>query len=436
MNKLYVTEDWTFTPATLTLKHLATNVEEMIDPKTSTLLQFLMDNHNQVSSREEIYNELYGIENARADGTITAYVSKLRKLLEAKAGVKGKYIRTIPKAGYQFIGEFTIQCIGKEPAPIQTSSHSSSYDKNHNDEIKGKKHSWMNSMLNSACTFSFQQMLVVSITLIVITFFVARNYISQNTQNFEKDGNQWSLIEQDINQNNSVALSSDGLSLAYIHREKSGYTLWLKDTFSTNKRVLIKSQGNPIAAPAFSPSGDEIAFFGEENNECFIHMINLSTDPFKVSPKVNKELSCGAWHSELKLGYLNEQELIYSHLDSETSRYSIYILNVSDGLSKKVSQEQIEGKGDYSFSINQQTNQLAILRAIDNNRTSILVRDLTEGESFHVLTANTRLLSLEWLNNKKLIVSNGANLELIDIAEKAIRPTNLAKLKKELNPSP
>ena len=435
MNKLYVTEDWIFTPATLTLKHIATNVEEMIDPKTSTLLQFLMDNHNQVSSREEIYNELYGIENARADGTITAYVSKLRKLLEAKAGVKGKYIRTIPKAGYQFIGEFTIQCIGKEPAPIQASSHSNSYDKNHNNEIKGEEHSWMNSMLNSARTFSFQQMLVVSFTLIVITFFVARSYISQNTENFEKDGNQWSLIEQDINQNNSVALSSDGLSLAYIHIEKSGYALWLKDTFSANKRIIFKSETAPIAAPAFSPSGTEVAFFRQVNNKCFIHVINLSTEAFEASPKLHDESNCGAWHSELKLGYLNEQEVVYSYLDSETNTHKIYILNIHNNQTTKVSPDLTEGKGDYSFSINQQTNQLAILRAIDNNRTSILVRDLTVGESFHVLTTNTHLLSLEWLNNKKLIVSNGANLELIDIAEKAIRPTNLATLKKELNPS-
>lgn len=435
MNKLYVTEDWTFTPATLTLKHLTTNVEEMIDPKTSTLLQFLMDNHNQVSSREEIYNELYGIENARADGTITAYVSKLRKLLEGKAGIKGKYIRTIPKAGYQFIGEFHIQEIGNKPT-FENNRHLSNPSlKNHNNEVTFTKSSRLKSALTSARTFSFQQMLVVSFTLIGLTFFVASNFTSQNTQNYEKNGSQWSLIEQDINQNNSVALSSDGLSLAYIHMEKSGYALWLKDTFSANKRVLFKSQNSPIAAPAFSPSGTEVAFFRRVNNKCFIHVINLSTEAFETSPKLHDESNCGAWHSELKLSYVNEQEVVYSYLDSETNTHKIYILDIRNSQTTKVSPDVTEGKGDYSFSINQQTNQLAILRAIDNNRTSILVRDLTEGESFHVLTTNTHLLSLEWLNNKKLIVSNGANLELIDIVEKAMRPTNLAKLKQELNTS-
>ncbi|GAB2997815.1 winged helix-turn-helix domain-containing protein [Psychrosphaera aestuarii] len=429
MNKLYVTEDWTFDPSTLTLKYATALPDEAIDPKTSLLLQFLLNNQNTVVSREEIYNELYGIENARADGTITAYVSKLRKLLEAKINAKGKYIRTVPKAGYQFIGNVSVKEIRTLADVSATRGVDEQADSTpYRDILARPKHEGAN-----AARFSFKQMAFIFTLLIVLTAWLSSRYIQNSTQDRGQLGpHEWSLIHQDVTQNNSVALSPDGLYLTFIIQSNDRYSLVIKDTFSPNQRVVYRSENEAISAPVFAPSGAEVAFMLNKDGQCQIKTLVLDEGGFQITDKSKNIEGCGVWNTRLKMAYLDNNTLIYSQQDSNAKNHSIIALDLTTNKKTQLVDTPKDGLGDYTFSVNSDTQQLALLREEGNEKTGVFIFNINENTLSHIITVNAQLQSLEWLNNNKLIVMNGRKLELIDILQKDIRPTSLVKLKDEL----
>lgn len=429
MNKLYVTEDWTFDPSTLTLKYATSLPDEAIDPKTSLLLQFLLNNQNTVVSREEIYNELYGIENARADGTITAYVSKLRKLLEAKINAKGKYIRTIPKAGYQFVGKVKIiDCHSASPENHIVSGDKQAGPTPYTDIPPGPKYEGVN-----AARFSIKQMAFIFLILVVSTAWLSSRYIESSTQGTDQLGpHEWSLIHQDVTQNNSVALSPDGLYLTFIIQSNDRYSLVIKDTFSPNQRVVYRSENEAITAPVFAPSGAEVAFMLNKDGQCQIKTLVLDEGGFQVTDKSRNIEGCGVWNTRLKMAYLDNNTLIYSQQDDNAKTHSIMALDLTTNKKTQLVDTPRDGRGDYTFSVNNDTQQVALLREQDNEKTGVFIFNINENTLSHIITVNAQLQSLEWLNSNKLIVMNGRKLELVDILQKDIRPTSLVKLKDEL----
>ncbi|MFK8136739.1 MAG: response regulator transcription factor [Bdellovibrionales bacterium] len=69
-----------------------------LSPTEIKLLQFFIQNENQVFSREQIFNKVWGDKTSYLDRTIDRHISSLRK----KVGNFGKCIRTIYGAGYMW----------------------------------------------------------------------------------------------------------------------------------------------------------------------------------------------------------------------------------------------------------------------------------------------------------------------------------------------
>ena len=75
--------------------------EKMLTPKEFDLLKLLMENPNQVFSKEELFSRVWDNEFIGDIATVAVHIKKLREKVEANPA-KPQYIETIWGVGYRF----------------------------------------------------------------------------------------------------------------------------------------------------------------------------------------------------------------------------------------------------------------------------------------------------------------------------------------------
>ncbi|SMP11153.1 two-component system, OmpR family, phosphate regulon response regulator PhoB [Desulfurobacterium pacificum] len=65
------------------------------------LLEFFLEHPEELFSREELLEKIWGADHNETTRTVDVYISRLRK----KLGEKGKYLRTLPRLGYKLTKE-------------------------------------------------------------------------------------------------------------------------------------------------------------------------------------------------------------------------------------------------------------------------------------------------------------------------------------------
>ena len=65
------------------------------------LLEFFLEHPDQLFSREELLEKIWGHDHNETTRTVDVYISRLRK----KLGDKGKYLKTLPRLGYKLTRE-------------------------------------------------------------------------------------------------------------------------------------------------------------------------------------------------------------------------------------------------------------------------------------------------------------------------------------------
>ena len=86
--------------------HLVKIYEKEI-PFTTTefqILAYLIENRGQVLSREQLIEHTLGIDFEGYDRTIDVHIKNIRKKIEVDTK-QPKYILTVMKVGYKFVGE-------------------------------------------------------------------------------------------------------------------------------------------------------------------------------------------------------------------------------------------------------------------------------------------------------------------------------------------
>lgn len=88
--------------------------------KTFQVLLYLLDRRGQLVTKDDLFSSVWR-GTAVTDDTITQSITELRRLLGDSARVP-RFIRTIPRAGYLFIGpvEVVTPSQSDAPAPVAT----------------------------------------------------------------------------------------------------------------------------------------------------------------------------------------------------------------------------------------------------------------------------------------------------------------------------
>ena len=447
MSSRYVTEDWTFTPSTLTLKYLKSNEEVVLDPKTARLLGYFLRSYPKVCTREEIYQELYGIENARADGTITAYVSKLRKLLETNIGAKGKYIKTIPKTGYQFIGTASIQPINHSSTPAP--------------QVDDQQHSKMPDSATLGSRAKIQRFYtiesgIIIVLILCIAFLIGKDEpeqsISQSTAQIQLSTTDWNLIHAESGINQSVALSKNGLFIAFVSTLQDSNNLFIKGIMGDQLNKVFELENGTIESPAFAPNGLKLAYITREKNkgnnestqvtqssftQCFINLLDLDENHQVIANSQQQIASCDPSHVRAPLSFIDNDQIAFLAYDASDRSNTLSYVNTESRLVTSLMTNDLAEHGQIqSFTYNDNTQQLAILSNKSDNEAgtqhSICLYDFVSKKNEHVLHVKEELNGIEWVNNEKLIVKKGQELQLVDLNKKDIKSISLAQLKQEI----
>ena len=72
--------------------------------KEFDLLYFLSSHKGQVFTKEQIYEKVWGYDNAPDASNLSSIDTHVKKL-RSKMGAKGDYIKTVWGVGYKFSGE-------------------------------------------------------------------------------------------------------------------------------------------------------------------------------------------------------------------------------------------------------------------------------------------------------------------------------------------
>lgn len=454
MTTVYVTADWTFTPATLTLRYIASDEEIVLDPKSARLLGYLIRCHPQVCTREEIYHELYGIENARADGTITAYVSKLRKLLETKVDAKGKYIKTIPKTGYQFVAPHRIETLSLKQSFQQTVGSHTDYVPNTDalapvEPISVDKVDQNEGPLGQLNRLPMSRNIIWAIVVFIIVLFVGTQiiYNSNSDKNHSRtthvstdlNTSDWRLIHAESGINHSVAISDDNLFLAYVSAQQDTNRLFVKSVLAEQLNIVFESESQKIYSPVFSPSGQQVAFITVNSQECSLNLIQLTAQSELVEDSHTIVGTCDAKQKTTPLSFLDENNLLFIAHSNSNAAGALSTLDISSGTVQAI-ENYVESNlsveplaADYYFAIHRANQQIALLKRQKNGASGLYLIQMNEKEMQHIVTVEESLSGLEWLNTEKLIVMKKGQLQLIDLDEKDIRPVTFAQVKEVLN---
>lgn len=74
-----------------------------LTPKEFELLTFMIRNENQVFTKEQLFNQIWGFDEFGDSSTVTVHIRKIREKIE-KNPSDPKYIKTVWRVGYKFDG--------------------------------------------------------------------------------------------------------------------------------------------------------------------------------------------------------------------------------------------------------------------------------------------------------------------------------------------
>lgn len=340
-----------------------------IEPQLFSLLHLLVTNRANIVSRVQIESAVWAGRPA-TDESIRAAIKKLRDLLGDNARAP-LFIKTIPKQGYKWL------------ASVETITAPSLEQK---QQRKGFK----------------PVIIVLMIAVLVLLLWVfSPKHVSEATPQ--------STIERLTTLSGSEIFADYNKAsqqLVFLHRESniSAQQLYIKDLI-TNEIQRLSWDDKHYTDSFWSPDGKQLAFtsgFGPKVKHfvaSFDENRNITdVTPFTITANTPKYI-LGWQHNQSGLWLADEV--------TNPTPHSIYRFDFKTQELEPVSLPNVTGRGDYYAAQSKNGEQIAILREVENNQSSLIIVDLISNDVIanHLLpfTANRMV----WLfDDSGVIISN------------------------------
>lgn len=307
----------------------------VLDNICKKTLAYLVRNPERVISREELLKNVWGVSGV-TDLRITRAMSILRRDLNDDV-MAPRYILTISKSGYRFIGLTT----------------------QHNTNTSLFK--FRSKLLVAGGAFTFGLVLLIWCIYSLLDLY-----------------NITSLSESDLSDEvgypHDFTLSPNSEHLAFINTSASDSSssgdLIIKNLKTNEFIALIKKPSSAnLAVPAWNPKHNKIAFKTvTEHKLCQINVVTLDesltkvvheADPVKCDPKMYF-LGFMVWSKD-------GENLFYSDVAPASSNMAIFKLDTRTGFSDQITSAPSSSIGDYYAIASKEGNELLYLR--DESRT-------------------------------------------------------------------
>lgn len=348
-------KDWTVYPA---LKLIQNHQSEFtVKPRLMKLLEFFLQNHNEVVTREAILDYVWE-DRIVTENLLTKSISELRKLLEEHFQDEVS-IETIRNVGYRFQASFSITNGLSNPLNLSPSLT--------------KKKRWVASLAIAG-----------SLILLLVALFI-RNKHSAAKYKFKTR-----IISSLKGQELSPILSPDGQNIAFAWRSNTSqpFHIYIRSLKENNPRKLSK-YFTPEYNPAWSPDGKSIAYMRQNKDGQVIleKKAIIGDDELQLA-----DLS--GFSSQRGMIWTKDgQSLVFSGKREGEAALRLYAYDIPRGAFHALTTPPDNIYGDIHPSYAAETHQLAFLRAGQGQsifsknapiNSSILILDLQSGSINHL----------------------------------------------------
>ena len=425
---MIITKDWKFCPSNQEITYKDGEVVEL-PSRLSRCLETLILAEGGTVPYDELLQKVWKTEYREAS-TVSSVVSDLRKIIKCgKTNVT--YIKTVPKRGYRFIGEFEYQ---KDSPKITSTSLTI-------DTIEKPVF-----LQKSKSSTYFNKYILLSFMIMAIFLAIFSNYKGVETHFSSKSAENISYTQKSDLYNNVEILtydngvetefdiSTDGqwLIYAYQHTQNEAKKIKVKNILSGTSFVLDSNVGFNMESPRFSRDTLKVTYIRNTDSDCEIRVISFSSKGFDKDSDV-KVSSCGLAGIWTTPTFSEDGlELYFSRSSDLTQPFSIIRHDLLSGFERVITSPSSSGRGDYSFSLSPDGTRLAIVRNIMWTQSSIIIHDLKSGDSDTIVDLPHLLYGVTWFDDDSLIYK-GISKNLVRHELTTNQKAQLTSINEELN---
>lgn len=364
------------------LKLFVDNRWQDIEAKQILLLRLLIEHQGQAVSRNQIMNCLWQ-DTIVSDNSVSQAVTQLRRSLGDDKGTP-KFIKTVPRVGYQLIAELEFPEITEPERRLQE---------------KNKK-----------------QSIVIAIASAVFAIVATLMLIKLSVPTLKAPSYQYeSRLTSTPGPESYLRYSPNGRYLAFsqISEDRRHMDLAVYDA-KTQSVHTIKNTGYSEEAPEWSPDGNWLVYFRHDPFSCEIRVMSVQKpiETWRISP--DRHLSyCEAGYSRQKIHWSSDNTLYYQSWQKNEPLLSKLTLKLQPNLDVLEIQHfpdisprlmALNKHGDTALIVEKHDNQnhLSMVNLTSFEKRLIDVSDsdfwgLTwhqEGESFWLGNESLRLVSI------------------------------------------
>ena len=256
-----------------------------LSPKLFDALLLLVENHGRLLEKDDLIGALWP-DSFVEEGNLTHYISQLRKTLGPGADGQA-LIETVPKRGYRFVAEVReVRAEVSLPQPAGAGLFAAEVDvgarvaqnsANGANEANGIDAEWLDwrepeaeQPLEPTPVATPRRRLVwrwLIAAAVLLAAFTAYRWFTRPAPSARFAAAFQQMRPQKLTSNSSVmhvALSPDGKYLAYVQRDGTQRSLWLKQTSATNGVQLLPPAETAFRGMTFTPDGTQVYYVSYE----------------------------------------------------------------------------------------------------------------------------------------------------------------------------
>ncbi|MDH4124445.1 MAG: winged helix-turn-helix domain-containing protein [Gammaproteobacteria bacterium] len=376
--------------------------EARLNDKTLHVLLVLLEAGDSGVSRDAILDRVWG-SSYPSDGVVSRAIADLRAAFGEKAGEQ-KFIRTLPKFGYQFVadhrammpGETITGAARRKPAPWRRTAYSLLVA-----AIVGVL--WL--MRDGAETTEFVLPPPVLTGARPLTSAPGLEHQPRHVP-----GGDWVVY-------------------AAMRQDRNDWDLFRVSTADGTSQPVAVTPGVHEHGPAISPSGEELAYVRLDGDDCSIVVQSV------VLGVPETLASCSSRFPTLVDWSPAGDQLAYtvSQPDDADQLRRIHMVDRHSGDGRQVTQGVSSTGTDFYPRFSPSGRQLAFLRGEPqpDHRTTIWLVDIESGEESQLTTTPTQTGGMTWLDEHRLLysVSDGGAMHgrWLDIRNGASSPIEFAQ---------
>jgi Tol biopolymer transport system component/DNA-binding winged helix-turn-helix (wHTH) protein len=247
-----------------------------LQPQPFRMLEMMLQRPGELITREEVCGALWNSDTfVEFDHSLGTAVNKIREALDDSAE-NPRFVETIPRRGYRFIGKLTIDPLGGAVAPLAPPRPGT--DESRNVDAGKQPQTPAKSSFRRAAGLAA---VLVAAALVVSVANRLYRYESMHPDSFADV--QVSPFSTLPGNENSPAFSPDGSRIAFEWdggpgSASSGYDLYVKSV-GNEKTLRLTNHPSHWITPVWSPDGTQIAFHRIAGDDTGIYVVSALGGP-------------------------------------------------------------------------------------------------------------------------------------------------------------